>query len=168
MENDTQTGLAPQPGGVLLGNVAYIPPGLEGFYKKAFTYNVTFLNILAGQTVTQSTQINNDSFFVATQQIAAIFDHATGLTNTAPAVAPMLCRIYDSSSGSYMTDQPTPISAQFGTGQQAFVWLYRSNLWFPGGQLTVDLTNNMAAAQDVRLAFVGFKVYQTPDVIQKL
>lgn len=157
-------GYAPQPGGVLLGNVAYIPPGLEDYYKDPFYYNVIFTSIASGATQTATTQIQNDSYFVCVLQMAEIWDQATGnTTNTSPVVAPMTVRIMDSSSGKFQMDQPTPIGNIFGTATQPHVYLYRSKLFLPGGQLSVELTNGMAATQRVRLTFEGFKVYKAPD-----
>jgi hypothetical protein len=162
-------GIAPQPGGVLLGNVAYIPPGFEGFYKEPFYYNVIFNNIGGAGTVqTLAANVQNDSYFVCTKQMATIFDQATGLVNTSPIVAPMRVRILDSSSGKFQMDQPTAISNIFGTAAQPSVLLYRSRLYMPGGQITVELTNNMAAAQQVQLTFEGFKVYSVPDSLSAM
>lgn len=157
-------GYSPQPGGVLLSNVNYIPPGLEGLYKDPFSYNIIFAAIGAGVAQTGTTQISNDSYFVCTQQMMEIWDSATGnTTNTLPQVAPMTCRISDSSSGKFMMDQPTPVANHFGTAQQPKVWLYRSRLYLPGGQISMELTNGMAASQRVRVTFEGFKVYKVPD-----
>jgi hypothetical protein len=164
VDSMTNQGIAPQPGGVLLGNVAYIPPGLEGRYKDPFTYNIIFNNIGAGAVQTGTANVQNDSFFVCTQQCVEIWDQATGnTTNTSPALAPMLVRVTDSSSGKFAMDQPTPIANLFGTGISPFVWLYRAKLWMPGGQIQVELTNGMAAAQRVRFSFTGFKCYKVQD-----
>jgi len=144
--------------------VAFIPPGLEPYYKDPFSYNVIFNAIANAQTLTVSTNIQNDSFFVCTQQMAEIWDSATGnTTNLSPAVAAMTVRIMDSSSGKFQMDQPTPIANLFGTALNPKVWLYRARLYLPGGQISVELTNGMAASQRVRLTFEGFKVYKVPD-----
>lgn len=157
-------GYSPQPGGVLLSNVNYIPPGLEGQYKEPFSYNIIFAVITAGQQLTGTANIQNDSYFVCTQQMIEIWDSATGnTTNTAPALAPMLARILDSSSGKFQMDQPTPVANLFGTAQQPKVWLYRARLYLPGGQISMELTNGMATSQRVRVTFEGFKVYKVPD-----
>lgn len=162
--NMIDQGFAPMPGAVILGNVNFIPPGLEQNYKESFTYNAIFAAIGAGVTQTVTVQIQNDSYFVVVSQMAEIWDSATGnTTNTNPNVAPMTVRIQDSSSGKFLMDQPTPIANVFGTGQQPHVALYRSKLFLPGGQISVELTNGMAASQRVRLSFEGFKVYRQPD-----
>ena len=162
-------GYAPQPGGVLLGNVAYIPPGLEDYYKDPFSYSVLFAAIGAGVTQTATAQIQNDSYFVVVKQTVDIWDSATGnTTNTQPNLAPMTVRIMDSSSGKFQMDQATPIANLFGTALQPAVYLYRARLYLPGGQISVELTNGMAASQRVRFTFDGFKVYKVPDQLPSM
>jgi hypothetical protein len=162
-------GIAPPPGAPLLGNVAYMPPGFEGFYKEPFSYNVLFNPIAAAAVVIQQTQIQNDSYFVCTEQCATIWDSATqNTTNIQPNLASMLVRIADTSSGKYKMDQTTPLANLFGTAQQPFVWLYRASIYMPGGQIQVELTNQMAASQTVRLTFHGFKVYKVPDNMMQM
>jgi hypothetical protein len=162
-------GIAPPPGAAIIGNVAYIPPGLEPYFKRAFTYNILYNPINAGQTLPGSVQINNDSYFVIVQATADIWDSATGnTTNTSPDVAPMTVIITDSSSGQQMMDQATPLGALFGTAKQPFVWQYRSNLLNPGGQLTVNLANRMGTNQRVTLSFSGFKIYPQPDQLSNI
>ena len=161
-----QRGMAPPPGAALLGNVAYIPPGLEKGFKRPFTYNAVYNSIATNATQTVAINVNNDSYFVCTQATADIWDQATGnTTNLAPNVAPMTVIMSDSSSGQNYMDQATPIGALFGTALQPFVWLYRGNLWIPGGTIQVTLTNRAAATQTVRLSFSGFKVYAQPDML---
>lgn len=158
------SGYSPTPGNVMLSNVNYIAPGLEGYYKEPFTYNIFFANAVLNVTQSGTANIQNDSFFVCTQQMVEIWDAATGnTTNLAPTAAAMLVNIKDSSSGKYQMDQAMPLANTFGTALQPKVWLYRSRIYMPGGQLTLELTNQMAAAQRVRFSFEGFKVYKVPD-----
>ncbi len=159
-------GLAPPPGAALVGNVDYIPKGLEGLYKEPFSYNVIFNAIGAGVTQTGNANVQNDSYFVCIKYLAEIWDSATGnTTNTSPRLAPMLVKIIDSSSGKQQMDQATPLANLFGTAENPAVELYRARLYLPGGQIQVELTNGMAASQRVRLSFQGFKVYNVPDTI---
>jgi hypothetical protein len=160
-------GLAP-PGPYAWGGadqIGYIPPGFIGQYKEPFSYNVNFLGIAGLSGVIQgTTNVQNDSWFVCTSQTVVIVDSAThNTTFTAPNVAAMLVRVADSSSGKFMMDQQTPIANIFGTALQPFIWLWRARLYRPGGQIQVELQNNMAAAQDVRFTFTGFKCYAVPD-----
>lgn len=164
-----EQGYSPQPGGVLLSNVNYIAPGLEGLYKDPFAYNIIFPVVALNATVTGTANIQNDSYFVCTQQMIEIWDSATGnTTNTSPALAPMLFRILDSSTGKFQMDQPMPVANGFGTALQPKVWLYRSRIYMPGGQLSMELTSGMAASQRVRVTFEGFKVYKVPDVMASM
>jgi len=142
----------------------YISPGVSekdgvAWYRQPFVYDVEFLNIVNATTVVNTANVQNDSFFVCVAQMASIFDHATGLVNTDPAVAPMLVYLVDTSSGKYLSDKPVAIGNWFGTGERPFFWTARAQTYRPGGQIQAQLTNNMAAAQDVRLSFLGFKIY---------
>lgn len=158
-------GISPSPGAVLIGNVNYIPPGLEGSYMEPFCYSVIFASIATGVTQTQSTNVQNDSYFVAVKRLLENWDQATGnTTNTLPQVTPMLARILDTSSGKFSMDQPTPVANIFGTGMNPAVELYRAKLYMPGGQISVELTNGMSTTQRVRITFEGFKIYpKIPD-----
>jgi hypothetical protein len=145
--------------------IRYIPPGLADQYKDPFTYNITFTAIGGGATQTGFAVINNDSYFVVTQQTATIWDSATqATTNTQPNVAPLLVRIADSSSGKFKMDQFTPVGGYFGTSIAPFQWLRRGSIFMPGGQIAAELTNQTAATSfTVRLQFHGFKIYNVPD-----
>lgn len=157
---DLTQGLAPSPGAVIIANVNFIPPGFEPAYKEPFSYSVIFPAIGAGITLTATTNIQNDSYFVPIKSTVDIWDSATGnTTNTNPELAPMLVRILDTSSGKFSMDQPTPLANIFGTGKFPAVALYRSKVYLPGGQISVELTNGMATSQRVRFTFEGFKVY---------
>ncbi len=140
-------------------NPAYIPPGFDGKFRQPFVYTINFINIASAAVVVGTANIQNDSYFVVVKQTADIFDNATGLTNIQPQVAPMLVSLFDSSSGKTLSDNPVPIGAWFGNVLAPYVWLARAQVYRPGGQIQATLTNNMAAAQNVRLGFIGFKVY---------
>lgn len=162
-------GYAPQPGGVLLSNVSYIPPGLEGYYKEPFTYNIFFPALVTNVQQTGTANIQNDSYFVCTQQMVEIWDSATGNTTTlAPTAVAALFRISDSSSGKFNMDQPMPVANQFGTALQPKVWLYRAKIYMPGGQLQMEITSGMATSLRMRFSFEGFKVYKVPDELARM
>lgn len=157
-------GLAPPPAAPLLGNVAFIPPGFEGLYLKPFTYNVVFNGTVVGANV-GTANVQNDSYFVCTAQYADFWDNATGnTTQTLPQAYPGTVQVIDTSSGSFLMDQPVPISAYFGTAQQPYVWLYRAMVYMPGGQIQVTFTNRLAASQRAQFSFTGFKVYDMQDL----
>ena len=161
---DPDLGLVPSD------EIRYIPPGLADNYKDAFTYNVVFNPINANTTQTQNAVINNDSYFVIVCQTATIWDAATqATTNTQPNVAPLLCKISDSSSGKFKMDVATPIGALFGTSIAPFYWQRRASIFMPGGQIAVELQNQTAATNfTVRLSFHGFKIYNMPDSLANM
>jgi hypothetical protein len=159
-------GIAPPPGAPMLGNVAYIPPGFEDCFKVPFSYVVTFASIGA-TTQTQTVNINNDSYFAATEQIATIWDAATqDTTHTLASAFPAFVNVLDTSSGRNLMNGPVPIAAYFGDDAgHPFVWLYRAQVFRPGGQITVQLNVLSAGPFTVTLTFTGFKLYTgVPDV----
>lgn len=158
-------GIAPPPGAPLIGNVAYIPPGLEGLYMQPFSYNIVFASIgAASGALTGQANVQNDSWFICVAQYADIWDAADGVSNQIqPINFAAVVRLLDTSAGSYMMDQPTPFSSYFGTAEQPFVWLYRSRIYMPGGQIQAELTVRSATLKRVQLTFTGFKVWDQPD-----
>lgn len=158
-------GIAPPPGAPLLGNVNYMPPGFEGCFKQPFTYQVVFASIGAA-TQTQTVNVNNDSYFVVVAQTATVWDAATqATTRISPDLFPAFVTVLDTSSGQNAMNAGVPFGSYFGTAQQPFVWLYRSRLYMPGGQITITLQSLLATAQTVNLSFHGFKVFSWADEV---
>lgn len=156
-------GIAPPPGVTLASNVAYIPPGLEDCFKQPFSYVVQFPSIGA-TTQSVSTQINNDSYFVCTEQTASIWDaDSQATTQILPGAFAAFATAYDTSSGKTAMSAPVPFSSLFGTGTLPYVWLYRAMIYKPGGQITVTLQSLVATAQTVTCVFTGFKVFDYAD-----
>lgn len=159
-----QEGFAPGAGAPLIGNVSFIPPGFADFYKEPFNYTVLINPATAGAVTSGQTNVQNDSYFIWTQGTCTIWDAATQrTTNIQPNLAPILVRVFDSSSGKAMMDAPTPIGSVFGTGLQPVVMLYRAKYFLPGGQIQVEATNQLAADQTLRFVFTGFKIYKVAD-----
>lgn len=140
-------------------DVDYIPPGMKDLYKQPFTYTITFLNIQNTLTV-GSANVQNDSYFVCTHMMCDIWDTAThNTTNIAPNVAPATIRLIDTSSGKQLMDGPVPLGALFGTGSQPYVMFQRAYVYRRGGTITIEITPRFTAANDVRFALGGFKVF---------
>lgn len=150
-------------------DVHYLPPGLQEKYKEPFWYNVNFPAIAAAAVVVASTNIQNDSYFVATSLMATNWDNATqNTTNLQPNVTPMLVRITDTSSGKFKMDIATPLANLFGTASQPGILFQRGMVFRPGGQIQVEVTNQEATVQFVRFTFGGFKVYNVPDSLDAM
>jgi hypothetical protein len=141
--------------------LALLPPGIRGKAKDFFTYNITFNTIGAGATATGSANIQGDSDFVWIRGSVIVTD-AAFTTFTSPAAAPLLIQLGDAGSGRQLQDSSTHLSNMFGTAQLPF------DLPFPkiferSGQIQVQLVNQSGGALVVRLAFHGFKVFDTQD-----
>lgn len=141
-------------------DVDYLPPGMKDLYKQPFYYTAVFTNVQSTLT-TQTTNIQNDAYFVMTHLMCDIWDNATNnTTNIAPNVAPAKIRIIDASSGKQLMDAPVPLAALFGTGSQPYVLFQRAYVFRNGGQITLELTPRFTAAQNVNFTYGGFKVYE--------
>lgn len=144
---------------------SFIPPGFAPYYKEPFTYNVNFPAgaVAANAVASNSTNVNNDSYFCWYSGLCTIFDNTGIAGNVQPNLSPLLVNIKDTSSGKFLMDSPTPIGNIFGTGLQPVTFLYRAKVFNPGGQISVEVTNPTATVFSVRCQFTGFKIYKVMD-----
>ena len=123
--------------------------------KDYFIYSIEFLPLAASGSATAQVNIQSDSHFL----IELITGVVTDVTNaTFLANVPELVNLTDSGSGRNFFDKPVHWNNLFGTAQLPGV------LPFPkiinaGSTLTVGLTNLEATARNVRISFIGFKVF---------
>lgn len=136
-----------------------LPKEFAGRLKDTFVYNI-ITAVGATSTATGSVQIQNDSDFVWTQAVAVVTD-AAGTGFTVATVIPALVSISDSASGRQLSDQPTHMSAWFGTAQLPF-FLQMPKIFRQGGQVSATIQNQSAGALTFRLSFHGFKVFGIP------
>jgi hypothetical protein len=141
--------------------LALLPPSIRGKAKDFFTYNITFNTIAAGATATGSANIQGDSDFLWIRGSLIVTD-AAGTTFTSSAAAPLLVAIGDAASGRQLQDSNTHISNVFGTAQLPFDLPY-PKMFERSGQIQATLVSQAAGALVVRMAFHGFKVFDTPD-----
>jgi hypothetical protein len=132
-----------------------LPTAMWDKQKDFFIYSVEFLPLAVSATATQPIAIQSDSHFL----VEFITGVVTDTTNaTFIANVPELALITDSGSGRQFMDRPIHWNNVFGTAQLPSV------LPFPkiinaGSTVTVQLTNLEATARNVRIAFLGFKVF---------
>lgn len=126
--------------------------------KQYFVYPLFFNNVAAGGAAVQSFTTRSDSWFVVTALNAAVRTTAAG----APSVAdrPFTVQIEEAGGGRNLFAAPADFDTIFGTAQlpgvmgAPFFVKYQSTM-------TVNLTSLAAVILDVRLSFVGFKVFNT-------
>lgn len=142
-------------------------PGITQRPKDFFRLVVPFVgaNILtAGGTVTVNVTVSQDADFAWVSTSATFFanDHTTAVANPAVTI-----NVVDTSSGRSLMSAADHIlnfaGNSNGTGQQS----QRLNEWpqvvMRGATLSTTLTNLDAGNQrEIRVAFIGYKVYGSP------
>lgn len=68
-----------------------------------------------------------------------------------------LVQLTDASGQRFLSSNPVPASALFGTAQRPFVWPF-THLFRANGGITISTTGTTGAAQTVRYVFAGYKV----------
>lgn len=123
-----------------------------------FSYGAFFDTIAAGATETEDVQIQNDSDFLIMAATATVAEPAT--PGTALAGQPFLAQIRDAGSGRAFFNRPTNGRNLFGTGERPCYWpFYR--VVRSGSTLSIDATNQTAAAAAIWIDFIGVKVFKS-------
>jgi len=130
------------------------------YQEDYFVYGVGPLAVAAGASAQGSIQIQADSLFQ--WERAAYFvtiANAAFTANTRP-IPNVAVQIVDSGSGRQLFQTAQPIPSVFGTGELPF--LLPTPRWFkPNSQIQIQLTNfDAAVAYNVRLSFIGSKIFQ--------
>ena len=150
--------------------LGYLPPSLIYFTsgpnvgqlraKQRFTYTAKFLPLTAGATQSAQTNIQADSDFVWIASNITVVDAATNRTFTNPA--PILCRIIDTGSGTQLMDDFVPVANVFGTQGSPFINFGVPYIFRRGSTVQIDLTSQNNADFNVRIGYLGFKVFDFP------
>lgn len=131
-----------------------------------FTYTMNFLPATASATTTAQFQVQNDSGFAICKTSQVITDTVNvAVANLQPygtagqTVTPFLITLSDSGSGRNLMDTGVHLDHIFGVGQrQGYQWTVPKVL-DPNSTFTGQLQNLSATDRNVRLAFVGFKIF---------
>jgi len=126
--------------------------------KDFFTYSVSFVPIVAGGNATAAFNTQNDSSFVMVGLVAT----ARGIGAGQPVITDraLLVQLTDSGSGRNLQDSPADFENLFGTAQLPS-FLPAPKFLKPSTTFTVELTSLLAADANVRINFLGFKVFNT-------
>lgn len=149
----TSVGVAPFMG--------WLPRKMWSRAKEFFTYSVEFLPVAAGATATDETAIQADSDFVSVYWARVVTD-TTNLIFTANANAPLLVNVIDTGSGRQVFDRPQHIDNLWGTGQLPSYLPMPAKFRASGAIQTVVQNLDGANAFNVRISYVGFKVFGYP------
>ncbi len=141
--------------------VGLLPRRMWRRQKDFFIYTANFLPLGAGATVTVETAIQSDADFVIVA-IARVIDN-----NAAPpvvqATAPILIEVFDSGSGRSLFDRQQQLDNFAGTVQLPHFLEYPKVFAAASAIQTTLQNQDGAQAFNVRLAYLGFKVFNMPE-----
>lgn len=155
------------PAGVGLGSdqfpiavaQATIPAKYRSRLKDFFSYTADFLPLTANLTQTQPISIQSDSDFVIVAGAAVVTDTAN---TTFLTFVPELVQLTDQGSGRNLFSSATHFHNVFGTAENPAYWT-QPKVLDRGSTFAVQLQNLEAVNRNVRVAFLGFKVFDASD-----
>lgn len=148
----TATGVAP-----FLG---WLPRKLWRMAKDFFVYSAEFLPLPAGDTLSFNTAIQSDSDFLCVAMTRVVTDVTNLVLVSGPV--PELVTIFEAGSGRQMMDRPIHIDNLAGTGQLPSYWPM-PKIWRANSTVTTTVENlDPANDRNVRVAYLGFKVFNFP------
>ena len=154
----------PRPGAPAPGALApqadpflgYLPRALLRRLKDFFVYTAEFLPLAAGGTGTVQTAIQADSDFLIVYVTRVVTDVAN-VVFVDPV--PALVQVTDAGSGRNLMDRAVHMDNLIGTAQRPGRWPY-PKLIRASGTLTTTVQNlDGANARNVRISYLGFKVF---------
>ncbi len=124
-----------------------------------YTYEAEALGLVAGAAANDIITIEADSNFVL-QKLNYIADiAAAAFTDDTRPIPLVTIQLTDTGSGRNLMSNPIPIPSLFGTGQLPFI-LPNPRVFLRNSTIQVAFVNfDAAAAYNVRLAFIGYKIY---------
>lgn len=136
-----------------------LPAGLRERARDFFAYTIDFIPLAATTTTTQDVNIQSDSDFVIGAAVATVTDTAN---TTRLAFVPQLVQLFSAASGRNLFSGATHFENIFGTAQEPAIWPI-PKLLAAGSTFSAQLQNLEATARNVRLAFLGFKIFNFRD-----
>ncbi len=126
-----------------------------------YTYEAEALLLAAGASANDVINIEADSNFIL-QKLSYIADIAAAAFTDSTRPIPLVnVQLIDTGSGRQLMQNPIPIPSMFGTGQLPFI-LPNPRLFMRNSTIQIAFTNfDAAITYNVRLAFIGYKVYGT-------
>lgn len=135
-----------------------LDPKIWRMPKDFFVYATDFLPLAAGAVAARNTiQIQADSHFLILEANGRVTE--TNDTTAVPEPIPITVRIFDSGSGREVMNQAIHWGTLFGDGELPG-YLGYPKILKAQSTLEVELTNlNAATAFNVRISFLGFKLF---------
>ena len=126
-----------------------------------YVYEAETIAIAVGASTNDTISIEADSDFILQKltYLATVGDvQSTDATRIIPNV---LIQITDTGSGRQLMQDAIPVSSFFGSGMLPFI-LPNPRLFMRNSTIQIAYTSfETAAVDDVRLAFIGYKIYGT-------
>lgn len=135
-----------------------LPSQVQGNAKDFFTYGIDYLPLAASATLRGSFQVQNDSDFYILYATGTSRDTTTQALETDRAFT---ADLFTSGSGRLLNNRPVDFNNMFGTAQLPCFFPY-PKLLERASEFTCTLANLTATARNVRINFVGFKVFDWP------
>jgi hypothetical protein len=133
----------------------FLPDSHKGRPKDFFVYSAEFTPLGASTTSSFTISIQADSDFLILAGVRVVTD--TGNTTFVSNV-PQLVTITDTGAGRTFMDRAVHMDNLFGTAQLPALWPYPKFVQ-GASALSVTLQNLDATARNVRLSFLGFKIF---------
>lgn len=126
-----------------------------------YVYEAETLAIAVGASTNDTINIEADSDFIL-QKLTYQADNAgIAQTDSSRVIPNVSVQITDTGSGRQLMQDFIPVSSFFGTGQLPFI-LPNPRLFMRNSTIQIAFTSfEVAATPNVRLAFIGYKVYGT-------
>jgi len=133
-----------------------LPSEMWGKVKDFFMYTASFTPLAAGSTANVTTPIQADSDFLLTTVNGVVFDTTDTTVQANPR---MLVTLLDAGAGRQLSDAAVHWLDFIGTGQLPGILPFPKILR-ASSQLRTTVQNlDGATAYNVRIAYVGFKVF---------
>lgn len=132
-----------------------LPPRMRERARDFFGYTIDFVPLGASATTIQEVNIQSDSDFIVGAAVAVVTDTAN---TTRLGFVPQLVQLFSAGSGRNLFSNATHFENVFGTAQEPAIWPI-PKLLAAGSTFSAQLQNLEATARNVRLCFLGFKVF---------
>ena len=127
-----------------------------------FIYTAEFLPLNANATATVRIPIQSDSMFQLTEITGAV--KAADSDEVVIAAPAITLTLLDEGSGRLLFDRAVEWSNVIGTAQRPFV-LPQFKLLPANATLNVTVSSLIGSARRVRISFVGYKIFASPNEI---
>lgn len=134
----------------------FLPPGIANRVCDFFSYGANFLPVAANGVLQADIQIQNDSNFVILAGVATVTDEENTTFLVHPAW-PFTVAMNDTGAGRQLQNFAQPLGNLFGD-QDWKLWV-QPKFIRAGATLSTTIANLSATARNVRISFLGAKIF---------